>query len=603
MTTFLTSFVTPAAAIYLVNLAIAAVLISSCGLLAAKLFSKQSAPVRHSILVSTLVLTLLAPVMTWWACRNGWGRIAIAFAEPAAQRIPPAPDANPAKDLAVKARPDALPADAELPALPFALHPRKGASEEDTRAAVTAPAGPQAIAPPPKELPASPPAAVSWRRLAITLAACVWLLGTLIGAGRVARGFLVLRRFRRSVETPSLDHLNQTAREAAAAFGVVEAASRRLFKAAGCRFYVPPIRISALAPAPLSLGLVHPLIVLPSHLAEKGDAEQLRAILIHEMAHLVHHHHWIGLMQWLAGIMFWWNPLLHRVNRGIMQLREEICDDHVLQSHADGREFARVLVELAARLTDLPRIPATLAILETGYSDFQHRIINLLDKERTIVTRMTRKGVFAVVLFALAISLAAPLAGLRAEQTFGAKGDRKPAANAWHDPELAKGVELSASPRPLQEAQGRATQNPQRTMRVRVLGPDGKPIKGAEVHSSIWTDEPSFTANRHYVCDADGRAAVEVPKTISILRLFISAPHHVPMFMGWEEEWFGAKKPLPEEFAFKLEKGSTIGGSVRMMKESRSRGRASVWNATTAEKAKKNRKRWDSGLSSTLTWL
>ena len=81
-------------------------------------------------------------------------------------------------------------------------------------------------------------------------------------------------------------------------------------------------------------------------------------------------------MQWLAGIMFWWNPLLHRVNRGILQLREEICDDHVLESHADGREFARVLVELAARLTDLPRIPATLAILETGCSDFQHRITN-----------------------------------------------------------------------------------------------------------------------------------------------------------------------------------------------------------------------------------
>ena len=123
------------------------------------------------------------------------------------------------------------------------------------------------------------------------------------------------------------------------------------------------------------------------------------------MAHLVHHHHWIGLMQWLAGIMFWWNPLLHRVNRSILQLREEICDDHVLQSHSDGREFARVLVDLAARLTDLPRIPATLAILETGYSDFQHRITNLLDKERTIVTRMTRKAMFSVVLFGLAISV------------------------------------------------------------------------------------------------------------------------------------------------------------------------------------------------------
>ena len=415
MMTFLASTVTPATAIYLVNLAIAAVLISSCGLLAVLLFSRQSAPVRHAILVSTLVLTLLAPALTWWACRSGWGRIPISFADNAAKQPSPAPDALPVKDLAAKARPDALPSDAALPALPFVLHTRQGASRDDTRTA-SVPRVPQAIAPQPNELPANPPAAVSWRHVAIALAAWGWLIGTLIGAGRVARGFLILRRFRRSLEMPSLDHLDQAAREAAKAFGIVEAASRRFSKAAGCRFYLPPIRISARAPAPLSLGFLHPLIVLPKNLAEESDAEQLRAILVHEMAHLVHHHHWIGLMQWLAGILFWWNPLLHRVNRGIMQLREEICDDHVLQSHADGREFARVLVELAARLTDLPRIPATLAILETGYSDFQHRITNLLDKERTIVTRMTRKAVVLVVLFGLAISLAVPFAGLRAKE-------------------------------------------------------------------------------------------------------------------------------------------------------------------------------------------
>ena len=73
----------------------------------------------------------------------------------------------------------------------------------------------------------------------------------------------------------------------------------------------------------------------------------------------------------------------------------KFADDHVLQSHSDGREFARVLVDLAARLTDLPRVPATLAILETSYSDFQHRIKNLLDKERIIVTRINGGAVFS----------------------------------------------------------------------------------------------------------------------------------------------------------------------------------------------------------------
>ncbi len=544
MTIFLASSVTPAVAIYLVNLAIAAVLISSCGLLAVLLFSRQSAPVRHAILVSTLVLTLLAPGMTWLACQNGWGQIAaIALADDEAKRPTPAPEAAPEKDPAVRTTPDTSLPDSALPAFPFALKLRKSASQEDTRAITSAPAAPQASAPQSKESPANPPAAVSWRHIAIALAAWVWLLGTLIGAGRVARGFLVLRRFRRSLEVPSLDRLELAAGEAAKVFGI-----KRL----------PPIRVSTRAPAPLSLGLVHPLIVLPTHLAEKGDAEQLRAILVHEMAHLVHHHHWIGLMQWLAGIMFWWNPLLHRVNRGILQLREEICDDHVLQSHADGREFARVLVDLAAQLTDLPRIPATLAILETGYSDFQHRITNLLDKERTIVTRMTRKAVFSVMLFGLAILFAVPLAGLRAEQ----KSNVVNAARRTTAPVIAPTA--GTDPRqPAPVATTAPVSAAKRTMRVRVLGPDGKPMQGVKVHASIWTHEPSFKHNRDYASDADGWTTVELPKTLDILRLWTYSPRNPPLFMDWEQKWFDAKKRLPDEFVFRLEKGVTIGGSVK----------------------------------------
>lgn len=147
MTIFLASSVTPAVAIYLVNLAIAAVLISSCGLLAVLLFSRQSAPVRHAILVSTLVLTLLAPGMTWLACQNGWGQIAaIALADDEAKRPTPAPEAAPEKDPAVRTTPDTSLPDSALPAFPFALKLRKSASQEDTRAITSAPAAPQASA-------------------------------------------------------------------------------------------------------------------------------------------------------------------------------------------------------------------------------------------------------------------------------------------------------------------------------------------------------------------------------------------------------------------------------------------------------------------------
>ncbi len=280
MTTQLAFYVTPKAAIYLVNLALASVLISFCGLLASALLGRQSAIFRHAILVSALALALLAPGLTWCACQSGWGRIAISLADPAAQRLPPSADATPAKDPAVKTRADNLPSDAAPLAFPFTLHSSQKASHEETRAVASVPAVPQASGRLPNDSPASSATAASWRLVAISLAAWTWFLGALIAAGWVVRGFLVLRRFCRSLEIPSLVQLEQAADEAAKALRIER---------------LPPIRVSARAPAPLSLGLLHPLIALPKDLAEESDAEQLRAILVHEAAHLLHHHHWIGL--------------------------------------------------------------------------------------------------------------------------------------------------------------------------------------------------------------------------------------------------------------------------------------------------------------------
>lgn len=506
MTTLPASFVTPAAAIYLVNLAAAALLISLTGLVAAELFRSRHAPLRHAILVSALMLTLLAPALTWLACQSGWGRIPISLAEPVAKRLPPAADVAPAKDPELKTAPDNLPPDAALPVLPFVLNTRQKAAREDAPALPPALAAPQPSTSLPKESPARPATATSWRLLAIALAAAAWLLGTLIGAGFVVRGFVVLRRFRRSLEMPSLVPLEQAAREAADVFGLER---------------LPPIQVSARTPAPLSLGLLHPLIVLPKGLAEQCDVEQLRAILIHETAHIVHRHQWIGLAQWLAGILFWWNPLLHRVNRGILQLCEEICDDHVLQSRSDGREFARLLVDLAARLADLPRVPTTLAILETGYSDFQHRITNLLDKERIIVTHITRKAMFCLALFVLAISLAVPFAGLRAEQnhdgnkaaeTIESSKSKTAITAAEHSTENRAGEKAPAAKR--------------REIAGRILDLTGKPIAGAKVGLQVWPIIENGLPNSPFVAvaeaDASGKYRLTVPQGINIADTYMA---------------------------------------------------------------------------------
>src|SRR5215467_4508050 len=73
-----------------------------------------------------------------------------------------------------------------------------------------------------------------------------------------------------------------------------------------------------------------------------------------------------------------------------------------------------------------------------------------------------------------------------------------------------------------------------RTMRVIVLDADGKPLSGANVHSSVWTEEKDYKANHDYTTDAAGAASVELPKTYYIVRLWASKKPFVGMWAGWE---------------------------------------------------------------------
>jgi outer membrane lipoprotein-sorting protein len=96
-------------------------------------------------------------------------------------------------------------------------------------------------------------------------------------------------------------------------------------------------------------------------------------------------------------------------------------------------------------------------------------------------------------------------------------------------------------------------------IRVRVVGPDDKPIAGAKIQTSIWSEDPQ-KRNRDFVCDANGQTIVDLPKSIEILRLWARMEGYVPMFAHWEQY---DTEPIPAEFTFKLSKGTTIGGFVK----------------------------------------
>jgi beta-lactamase regulating signal transducer with metallopeptidase domain len=225
----------------------------------------------------------------------------------------------------------------------------------------------------------------------------VWFVGIVFFVGIVARDLVRLRRLGGSLVACKSPAVIGLLDEAARAVGLTQ--PPRLFE-------------SAAVPVPVVIGPVAPVIVLPKGMAHTLDREKLSAVLVHEAAHVVHGDLWVGLLQHAVAAVFWWCPPVHRLNRRLAEVREEICDDYVVVAQGDGFRLAEVLVEMAAGLRGKRE---RLAIGALGAIDekpaLEGRVERLVDLTRKTVpmTRMNRIAIVAAGTFgavALAIVVA-----------------------------------------------------------------------------------------------------------------------------------------------------------------------------------------------------
>ncbi|MFC6633872.1 ankyrin repeat domain-containing protein [Microbulbifer taiwanensis] len=108
-----------------------------------------------------------------------------------------------------------------------------------------------------------------------------------------------------------------------------------------------PLLVSASARAPMAAGLLKPVILLPQSFVERFDSDRLAPIILHEWAHIQRRDLWVGTLQELVAIVFWWSPVMRLIERKIHVSRELACDmraAHVLES---GKQYAQSLLDCA----------------------------------------------------------------------------------------------------------------------------------------------------------------------------------------------------------------------------------------------------------------
>lgn len=165
----------------------------------------------------------------------------------------------------------------------------------------------------------------------VDLLRLIWLCGAALLAGYFLIGYvLMLRRLRGRVLVP-----DAAARDMLRRFGVARA----------------DIRVTASRRAPLTCGILHPMIFLPDDLPQT-DA-RFALVLAHELAHVRRRDCAGKLALVLCLCLYWWNPLVWVMVLTAGRDMELACDEAVLAVLGSGqkRAYALALLDMAQRQT------------------------------------------------------------------------------------------------------------------------------------------------------------------------------------------------------------------------------------------------------------
>lgn len=149
----------------------------------------------------------------------------------------------------------------------------------------------------------------------------------------------------------------------------------------------PIVSICHRVAVPMVVGIARPMVLLPLQLTSSLRVEQWEALLAHEFAHIRRWDPWFNFAQRIVETCFFYHPLVWYISGRASALREECCDDLVVQSGWHRLGYADALVRMAECRTASMGLRPTwsmvgLAAQGVHRSHFMARIMRLLDPSR-----------------------------------------------------------------------------------------------------------------------------------------------------------------------------------------------------------------------------
>lgn len=337
----------------------------------ATLSRRASASFRHLVLALGLGCILVLPLLT--VALPSW-KIAVKTSAILPHSVSVAPQvqqASQAPTEAVVPPPTSFHPDAPLSAADHALSTGK--------AVVTHPA------PLPSAAPVHP--RLTWSAWVSML----WVLGVVLVLAQLLRGLATVKK----IERESAPAMNGSALELLAQAKTLMKVRRPVaIRQASDRW---PITV------PLTYGVLHPVILLPVVPAQ-WPQERLRAVLLHEMAHVRRTDWSLQILMHIACAFYWFHPLVWICSRWARAESETAADDLVLASGMPAQDYARELLDVALSARRQGNLGlGALAMAQTPKIEGRLRLILSLGRRRGEIGGRARAMILAVAVCVLAV--------------------------------------------------------------------------------------------------------------------------------------------------------------------------------------------------------
>ena len=162
-----------------------------------------------------------------------------------------------------------------------------------------------------------------------------------------------------------------------------------------------PVRVkkSNAVSIPMVWGFFRPTILLPAD-ADNWQEERLRAVLLHELAHIQRNDWESQLIAQLMCAVYWFNPLVWFAARRMRVEAERACDDYVLTTGYQSTDYAQHLVDIARTVKKTGSVSrAAVAIARSSRIEERIRMILAENLNRRPLTKVAVVVGYCIVIF------------------------------------------------------------------------------------------------------------------------------------------------------------------------------------------------------------